>query len=65
MKRVMVSWPNVVGAVWPCGITETWPCALMVSPLLLAGIVMVGITTLPCAVTMRPCASIWNEPSRV
>ena len=26
---------------------------------------MVGCKALPCAVTMRPCASIMNEPSRV
>ena len=65
MKRVRPIWPTVVGVVDPGSVTETWPCALMVRPDEFCGMVMVGCTGLPCAVTMRPCASIWNEPSRV
>ena len=55
----------MVGVVEPAAITDTWPCALMVKPVEFCGMVIAGCTTLPCAVTMRPCASIWNEPSRV
>ena len=50
--------------VAPATLTETWPWLLMVSEVEFCGMVMPGCTTLPCAVTMRPCASIWNEPSR-
>ena len=65
MKRVRVSWPRMVGVVEPCGSTDTWPCGLIVNPVEFCGMVIAGCTTLPCAVTMRPVASIWNEPSRV
>jgi hypothetical protein len=65
MKRVRPIWPTVVGVVEPGNVTVTCPCALMVRPEEFCGIVMVGCTGLPCAVTTRPCASIWNEPSRV
>ena len=65
MKRVRPIWPTVVGVVEPGRVTESWPCALMVMPEAFCGIVIVGCTGLPCALTTRPCASIWNEPSRV
>ena len=65
MKRVRVNWPSTVDVVLPGSVTETWPCVLMVRPVAFCGMVMAGCTTLPCGVTMRPCASIWNEPSRV
>jgi hypothetical protein len=51
--------------VVPGSVTETWPCWLMVSPSEFGGMVIVGWTRLPSAVTMRPCESIWNDPSRV
>jgi len=65
MNRVSPIWPTVTGVVEPGSTTVTWPCALMVSPEEFCGMVMVGCTGLPCAVTMRPCASIMNVPSRV
>ena len=65
MKRVRPIWPTRVGVVEPGSITVTWPCALMVICEEFCGIVIVGCTGLPCAVTTRPCASIMNEPSRV
>ena len=54
MKRVRPIWPTTVGVVEPGVITETWPCWLMVSCDEFCGIVMVGCTGLPCAVTTRP-----------
>ena len=64
MKRVSASCPSTVGWVLPATITDTWPWLLMVSEVEFCGMVMPGCTTLPCAVTIRPWASIWNEPSR-
>ena len=52
-------------SVDPGSVTETWPWALMVMPEEFCGMVIVGCTGLPWALTMRPCVSIWNEPSRV
>ena len=65
MKRVSPIWPTVVGVVEPGSITDTCPCVLMVICEEFCGIVIVGCTGLPCALTMRPWWSIWNEPSRV
>ena len=60
-----VYWLWLIGVVVPFGVTETWPCELTVRPVAFCGTVRPGDTTLPCTVTTRPCASIWNEPSRV
>ena len=65
MKVVSVNWPRMLDVVLPGSVTDTWPCWLMVSPVEFGGMVMVGCTRLPSAVTMRPWLSIWNEPSRV
>ena len=63
----IASWicPTTVGVVEPGIVADTWPCALIVTPVEFCGMVRPGLSTLPCAVTMRPCASSSNEPSRV
>ena len=55
----------MVGVVDPGTVTETWPTELTVMDCALDGMVMPGCTTLPAGVTMRPCESIENDPSRV
>ncbi len=65
MKRVRLIWPTTVGVVEPGVMTETWPCGLMVSCDEFCGIVIVGCTGLPCAVTHAALPSVVNEPSRV
>ena len=56
---------KVIQPLDPGKVAETWPCGLIEIACALVGMLMPGCTTLPCEVTMRPCASIWNEPSRV
>ena len=65
MNRVITIWPRTVGVVWPGICADTWPAGLMV---IACGVVRdgdAGLDHVALRVTMRPCASIWNEPSRV
>src|SRR3954466_5271192 len=64
-KRVSTNCPSTDGELDPGKVAETWPCGLIETACALVGMLTPGCTTLPFDVTMRPCASIWNEPSRV